>query len=135
MPRFPAAVLLDAPRLPSLTSRLTYLLILNTTEWNLVERQFFQLCLVNHLEVLQVYHPLQYSPIENETTGRNHPFFVFYTEIAPMLCLPWTRFTRVEALLTSIAEITYQVGFANQSYLNCHFKRLVGATLGQWRRR
>lgn len=34
----------------------------------------------------------------------------------------------------SIAEVAYQVGFANQSHLNRHFKRLVGVTPGQWRR-
>ena len=33
----------------------------------------------------------------------------------------------------SIADIAYRVGFAHQSHLNRHFKRLVGTTPGQWR--
>ncbi|MEO1068535.1 MAG: AraC family transcriptional regulator [Cyanobacteria bacterium J06638_6] len=32
-----------------------------------------------------------------------------------------------------IADIACQVGFAHQSHLNRHFKRLVGVTPGQWR--
>jgi AraC family transcriptional regulator len=35
----------------------------------------------------------------------------------------------------SIADVAYRVGFANQSHLNRHFKRVVGVTPGQYRRR
>jgi AraC family transcriptional regulator len=49
------------------------------------------------------------------------------------------RVERAQTLLRQvtlpIADIAYQVGFANQSHLNRHFKRLVGVTPGTWRRR
>lgn len=35
---------------------------------------------------------------------------------------------------TSVAEISYSVGFTNQSHLNFHFKRVMGVTPGQYRR-
>lgn len=59
--------------------------------------------------------------------------------VAPHQYVIRCRVERAKGLLSqsglSIADIAYQVGFANQSHLNRHFKRLVGATPGQWRRR
>lgn len=60
------------------TSCPTCLLILNTTERNLVECQFLRLTLIAHLGVLQVCHPPQCSLVKNETTGRNHPVLAVY---------------------------------------------------------
>ncbi|MGB6016783.1 MAG: helix-turn-helix transcriptional regulator, partial [Nodosilinea sp.] len=60
------------------------------------------------------------------------------TGFAPHQYVIRCRVERAKTLLaqphTPIADIAYQVGFAHQSHLNRHFKRLVGVTPGQWRR-
>lgn len=54
------------------------------------------------------------------------------TGVAPHQYLIQCRVQRAKELLCkgefTIAEIAYQVGFANQGHLNYHFKRLVGIT-------
>ncbi|WP_204150088.1 AraC family transcriptional regulator [Leptolyngbya sp. CCY15150] len=60
------------------------------------------------------------------------------TGLAPHQYVIRCRVERAKTLLAQphapIADIAYQVGFAHQSHLNRHFKRLVGVTPGQWRR-
>lgn len=61
------------------------------------------------------------------------------TGFAPHQYVIRCRVERAKALLArpdlAIADIAYQTGFANQSHLNRHFKRLLGVTPGQWRQR
>lgn len=59
------------------------------------------------------------------------------TGVAPHQYVIRCRVERAKTLLAqpdlAIADIAYRVGFAHQSHLNRHFKRLVGMTPGQWR--
>ncbi len=61
------------------------------------------------------------------------------TGITPHKFVIRTRIERVKELLIlkemNIAEIAQQVGFANQSHLNLHFKRLVGVTPKQFQQK
>ncbi|HZG38378.1 MAG TPA: AraC family transcriptional regulator [Nodosilinea sp.] len=61
------------------------------------------------------------------------------TGFAPHQYIIRCRVERAKALLArpelAIADIAYQTGFANQSHLNRHFKRLLGVTPGQWQQR
>lgn len=60
------------------------------------------------------------------------------TGLSPHQYVIRARVRRAKQLLrqsdAAIATVAYQVGFANQSHLNRHFKRLVGVTPGQFRR-
>lgn len=59
------------------------------------------------------------------------------TGFAPHQYVVRRRVDRAKALLVqphfSIADVAYQTGFAHQSHLNRHFKRLVGIPPGQYR--
>jgi AraC family transcriptional regulator len=59
------------------------------------------------------------------------------TGLAPHQYVVRCRVERAKVLLAQphlpIADVAYQVGFAHQSHLNRHFKRLVGTTPGQYR--
>lgn len=59
------------------------------------------------------------------------------TGLSPHQYIIQCRINRAKALLRNtqqpIAEIAYQVGFANQSHLTRHFKRAVGTTPHQFR--
>ncbi|MGG6237417.1 helix-turn-helix domain-containing protein [Nodosilinea sp. AN01ver1] len=61
------------------------------------------------------------------------------TGFAPHQYVIRCRVERAKALLArpdlAIADIACQTGFAHQSHLNRHFKRLLGVTPGQWRQR
>lgn len=61
------------------------------------------------------------------------------TDITPYQFVIRTRIERAKELLLlgemTIAEIAQYVGFANQSHLNLHFKRLVGLTPKQFRKK
>lgn len=63
--------------------------------------------------------------------------FKLSTGVAPHQYVIRCRVERAKTLLAqpdlAIADIAYRVGFAHQSHLNRHFKRLVGTTPGQWR--
>jgi AraC family transcriptional regulator len=59
------------------------------------------------------------------------------TGVAPHQYVIRCRVEQAKMLLgqpdLAIADIAYRVGFAHQSHLNRHFKRLLGTTPGQWR--
>ena len=61
------------------------------------------------------------------------------TGITPHKFLISTRIERAKELLISkemnIAQIAQQVGFSNQSHLNLHFKRLIGITPKQFKKK
>ncbi|MEO1350513.1 MAG: AraC family transcriptional regulator [Cyanobacteria bacterium J06635_15] len=81
---------------------------------------------LNQLAQLVDMSPHYFSQLFKQSTG-----------LSPHQYIIQCRINRAKALLRntqkSIAEIAYQVGFANQSHLNRHFKRTVGATPRQFR--
>lgn len=71
------------------------------------------------------------AQIAQMSSGYFSRLFKQSTGLAPHQYLIQCRVNRAKYLLSkgnAIANVTYEVGFANQAHLNYHFKRLLGIT-------
>ncbi|HYO90457.1 MAG TPA: AraC family transcriptional regulator, partial [Pyrinomonadaceae bacterium] len=79
---------------------------------------------LEHLARLAALSPFHFNRVFSEHFGM--PPHAFQTQV---------RVARAKALLRegrAISQVASQTGFADQSHLNRHFKRLVGVTPGQY---